>query len=60
MDRKDRLPDTILHCFGNLCLISHSKNARLSNFSPILKQEYFEKAIQDKSIDLIKLYTMIG
>jgi hypothetical protein len=41
MNGKARLSYTILHCFGNLCLISHSKNAHLSNFSPTLKAVIF-------------------
>ncbi|WP_239324107.1 GmrSD restriction endonuclease domain-containing protein [Snodgrassella gandavensis] len=60
MDGKDGLPDTILHYFGNLCLISHSKNIRLSNFSLMIRQEYFEKSIQDNSIGSLKLYEMLS
>ena len=37
----DRLPSDVLNCFGNLCLISHSKNSTLSNFNPSSKKEYY-------------------
>ena len=48
-----------LNTFGNLCLISHSKNARLSNFDPKLKLGHFEKEIEKHKIDSLKLYEMI-
>jgi len=53
------LPDETLHRFGNLCLISHSKNSRLSNFQPKSKRDYFKAAIADNKIDSLKLYEMI-
>jgi hypothetical protein len=46
---------TILNCFGNLCLISHSKNSALSNFSPLSKAEFYLK----NEIDSIKQYIML-
>jgi hypothetical protein len=46
---------TILNCFGNLCLISHSKNSALSNFSPLSKAEFYLKS----EIDSIKQYIML-
>lgn len=48
-----------LHDFGNLCLISHSKNSRLSNFPPKAKLAHFEANIKQKRIDSLKLYEMI-
>ena len=48
-----------LHRFGNLCLISHSKNAKLSNLQPTSKREHFKSAINDKKIDTLKVYEMI-
>ena len=48
-----------LHRFGNLCLISHSKNSRLSNFQPKGKRDHFQAAIKDKSVDTLKVYKMI-
>jgi hypothetical protein len=48
-----------LHEFGNLCLISHSKNSRLSNFPPKAKLAHFAANIRQKRIDSLKLYHMI-
>lgn len=48
-----------LHSFGNLCLISHSKNSRLSNFQPQQKQEHFEASLANNQIDSLKLLAMI-
>lgn len=59
MDGHAELDPTSLHRFGNLCLISHSKNSRLSNFQPKAKREHFKAAISDKAIDSLKLYEMI-
>lgn len=59
MNGYERLPCDALHSFGNLCLISHSKNSRLSNFQPDQKRGYFQEAIVDKRIDSLKLYRMI-
>lgn len=53
------LADADLHRFGNLCLISHSKNSKLSNLQPTAKRDHFKAAIADKSIDTLKLYEMI-
>lgn len=50
------LPLEILNSFGNLCLISHSKNSRLSNFMPNAKKEYY----QGNSIDSIKQHLMMN
>lgn len=44
-----------LNSFGNLCLISHSKNSRLSNLMPKAKQDYYKA----NSIDSIKQYLMM-
>ena len=44
-----------LNCFGNLCLISYSRNSALSNFSPLSKAEFYLKG----EIDSIKQYLMI-
>jgi hypothetical protein len=53
------LAENDLHHFGNLCLISHSKNSKLSNLQPTAKRDHFKAAISDKSIDTLKLYEMI-
>ena len=42
--------------FGNLCLISTSKNSRLSNHLPSAKKDYYS---QNDSIDSIKQYLMM-
>lgn len=55
LDGYDALPSEPLNSFGNLCLISHSKNSRLSNFMPNHKKEYYEK----NPIDSIKQYLMM-
>lgn len=44
-----------LHDFGNICLISASKNTKLSNFSPIQKTDLYKKA----GIDSIKQKIMM-
>lgn len=49
------LPADALNAFGNLCLISHEKNARLSNFLPSAKQEFYA----GKPIDSIKQFLMM-
>jgi len=59
MDGHEPTPKKSLHAFGNLCLISHSKNSRLSNFQPKAKQEHFAVNIAKKQIDSLKLYAML-
>lgn len=44
-----------LNSFGNLCLISHDKNSRLSNFMPSAKKEFY----QNNSIDSVKQNLMM-
>ena len=51
----EALPPETLNSFGNLCLISHSKNSRLSNFMPQAKKEYY----QNNTIDSIKQHLMM-
>lgn len=55
----DRLDEQHLHSFGNLCLISHSKNSKLSNLQPEQKKGHFEKSRQDGKIDTLKLVPML-
>lgn len=55
MPGHDSLPADMLNSFGNLCLISHSKNSRLSNFMPEAKREYYE----NNTIDSIKQHLMM-
>ena len=51
----DTLATEVLNSFGNLCLISHSKNSRLSNFMPEAKREYY----RNNSIDSVKQHLMM-
>lgn len=51
----DPLPPETLNSFGNLCLISHSKNSRLSNFMPESKKEYY----RNNPIDSVKQHLMM-
>jgi hypothetical protein len=48
-----------LHAFGNLCLISHSKNSKLSNFPPSTKKNHFEAGFKNHQVESLKLYEMI-
>ena len=41
LDELPALKKDSLHCFGNLCLISHSKNSRLSNLPPEAKRSLY-------------------
>lgn len=50
-----RLDADTLNSFGNLCLISHSKNSRLSNFMPSAKKEFYK----NNTIDSIKQHLMM-
>ncbi len=43
IDDIPKLDNNVLNDFGNLCLISRSKNSRLSNFLPKAKTEFYEK-----------------
>jgi hypothetical protein len=49
------LDGDVLDSFGNLCLISHSKNSRLSNLTPMAKQDYY----RHNNMDSIKQYLMM-
>lgn len=55
MPGHDALPSKKLNSFGNLCLISHSRNSRLSNFMPEAKKEHY----RNNTIDSIKQYMMM-
>ena len=45
LDGQTRLNETILNNFGNLCLISRSKNSKLSNNLPTAKKEHYKNSI---------------
>lgn len=53
----DKIDDDYLHSFGNLCLISHEKNSRLNNHSPVAKKDHYSKGA---TIDSIKQYLMMN
>lgn len=55
MPGHDHLPAEVLNSFGNLCLISHSKNSRLSNFMPEAKREHYKVG----SLDSVKQHLMM-
>lgn len=59
MDGYKTVERVALNSFGNLCLISHSKNSRLSNFQPQQKLEHFEASLSNGQIDSLKLLSMI-
>lgn len=44
-----------LNSFGNLCLISHSKNSRLSNFMPDAKKQFYLR----NTMDSVKQHLMM-
>jgi hypothetical protein len=55
LDGQIQLDADTLNSFGNLCLISHSKNSRLSNFMPSAKKEFYK----NNTIDSVKQYLMM-
>lgn len=55
MDNYDYLDEQYLHSIGNLCLISSSKNSKLSNYQPIAKTEHYYKS----KIDSVKQQLMM-
>lgn len=55
MEGQPALAAEVLDSFGNLCLISHSKNSRLSNFTPELKTGHSN----GNHIDSIKQHYMM-
>lgn len=57
-EQKDVISSIDLHRFGNLCLINHGLNSRVSNHVPSAKKQYFAKEFET-NIDSLKLYKMI-
>ena len=47
IDSIEPMENEYLHNFGNLCLISSSKNSKLSNYSPYAKTEHYNKCGAD-------------
>ena len=56
LNNKRDYPLDLLNCFGNLCLISHNNNSRLSNHMPKAKKDYY---VQAKTKDSIKQFVMM-
>lgn len=54
-DFQSNLDKKYLHKFGNLCLISHSKNSKLSNYMPVAKKEHYKG-----NPDSMKQYVMMN
>lgn len=52
---QDSLTSDILDSFGNLCLINHNKNSKLSNHMPVAKKEHYKNG----KIDSVKQYFMM-
>jgi hypothetical protein len=56
MDGHPRIEDkNVLDGFGNLCLVSHSKNSRLSNFNPPAKKQHYGNG----QLDSLKQHLMM-
>lgn len=55
VDNQPQLSDDVINLFGNLCLITHSKNSRYSNMPPTAKQSYYNQ----NQIDSIKQHLMM-
>lgn len=51
-----QLKPEYLDSFGNLCLISHSKNSRLSNHPPIAKKSHYKT----QDLDSVKQWVMMS
>ncbi|WP_294677161.1 DUF262 domain-containing protein [uncultured Fluviicola sp.] len=52
----DRIEDdSVLNCIGNLCLISHSNNSKLSNYLPMSKREHYTKSQSKDSIKQMEM-----
>lgn len=49
------LNSNVLNSFGNLCLIDHKKNSKLSNYSPTAKKDHYK----NNTIDSLKQYLMM-
>ena len=59
MDGHQKMQAKWLDDFGNLCLISHAKNSRLSNHLPAAKRDHFAASLAQQKIDSLKLYCML-
>lgn len=50
------LNDEYLHSFGNLCLISHEKNSKFSNYPPDAKRNHYGRSA---NLDSLKQFLMM-
>ena len=46
------MPDDLLHCFGNLCLIVASQNSAFGNLDPLAKLENWRDIFYTQSLKL--------
>lgn len=53
---REPIDEKYLHQFGNLCLISHSDNSKLSNYLPDAKETHYR---DNSNIDSLKQYVMM-
>lgn len=51
-----KIPAGPLHSFGNLCLISHEKNSKFSNYPPDAKKKHYGRST---SLDSLKQFLMM-
>ncbi|WP_323595026.1 DUF262 domain-containing protein [Aliarcobacter butzleri] len=58
LDGQDKLDDLTLNSFGNLCLISASKNSRLSNYQPEAKSDHYYKSGYDSPKQMLMMEKM--
>ncbi len=54
---QSEIPKVWLHNFGNLCLISSSKNSKLNNYMPFSKKEHYKNS---PTIDSLKQRIMMS
>jgi len=53
LEKTDILPNGV-DSFGNLCLISRSKNSKLSNYLPGAKKEHYVDEIKSKNVKSVE------
>lgn len=51
-EKKSKLPDDLLHCFGNLCLIVASQNSAFGNLYPLAKLANWRNIFSTQSLKL--------
>ena len=58
LDGQDELDNLTLNSFGNLCLISASKNSKLSNYQPEAKSDHYYKSGYDSPKQMLMMEKM--